>query len=41
MILLGSIINGAAIAAGAVVGIFGGKLLNERLKLQLWTLRFE
>ena len=32
MILLGSIINGAAIAAGAVVGIFGGKLLNERLK---------
>ena len=32
MILTGSIINGAAIAAGAVIGILGGKLLNERLK---------
>lgn len=32
MILTGSIINGAAIAVGALFGILGGKLLNERLK---------
>ena len=32
MILTGSIINGAAIAVGALAGMLGGKLLPERLK---------
>ena len=32
MILLGSLVNGAAIAAGGLLGTFGGKLMPERMK---------
>lgn len=32
MILTGSLINGAAVVAGALVGMLGGKLLPERMK---------
>ena len=32
MILTGAIVNAAAIAVGAIVGMFGGKLMPERMK---------
>lgn len=32
MILIGSIVNGAAIVIGALVGMLGGKLMPERMK---------
>ena len=32
MILLGSLVNGGAIVAGGLVGMFAGKLLPERLR---------
>lgn len=32
MILIGSIVNGVAIVAGALIGMLGGKLLTERMK---------
>ncbi|MDO4810910.1 MAG: DUF554 domain-containing protein [Eubacteriales bacterium] len=32
MILTGALVNGAAIVAGALVGMFGGKLMPDRLK---------
>lgn len=35
MILLGSLVNGAAIAAGGLVGLFAGKLLPERMQKSL------
>lgn len=32
MILLGSIVNGVAIVAGGLIGLFAGKLLNDRIQ---------
>lgn len=37
MILLGAFINGAAIAAGGILGMLGGKLLPERLRNTLMS----
>lgn len=37
MILLGSIVNGAAIAAGGFVGLFVGKLLPDRMQKTLMS----
>lgn len=37
MTLLGSLVNGAAIVAGGLLGTFGGKLLPERLRTTLMS----